>query len=304
MDIAQLDTFLAIARLGSFSKAAAKLHRSQPAISRRLALLEEELGAPLFERIGRRVQLTDCGRALLSHAEATLASATGGIAAVRHQLGDGEGTVSIGIVGTLVNKDLAAMLARFSALRTPSRLRIMTTSSEAISELVRAGEIVFGLRYFLDADPEIQCQQIGWERMIVVSAPEHRIRTPIHKKAQPNSTTRWIGFSTSKLLREGFGHLLLKQLAKAGVSEPSIMFVDSLSAQKRLVEAGLGFGFLPHSSVRDELAQGSLVIVNLPRLATRIPVALVHRRSGYLSPAAIELRAQVISSWDGRVLPS
>ena len=298
MDIAQLEAFLAIARLGSFSKAAAKLHRSQPAISRRLALLEEEFGASLFERVHKKVQLTDAGRALVSYAEAALASATGGIEAVRDQLSEGEGTVSLGVVGTLVDRRFASLLAEFAASGAPSRLRVTTTSSEAISELVRAGEVVLGLRYFLDSNPEVECQQIGWERMVAVSAPAPYPKTRGKTKIHAMLNAQWIGFTSSKLSREGFGSLLVKQLEKAGVAQPKIMFVDSLSAQKRFVETGLGLGFLPYSSVRDELAEGTLVLVNASQVSTRIPVALVHRRMGYLSPAARELKARLVDLWE------
>ena len=74
MDIDGVRTFLAIAELGGFTRAAQRLHGSQPAISRRLGILEHELGAPLFERFRGRASLTEAGRAFLPHAEAALAS--------------------------------------------------------------------------------------------------------------------------------------------------------------------------------------------------------------------------------------
>ena len=83
MDVDEIRTFLAIAETGGFSRAAQRLHRSQPAISRRIGLLEQELGAPLFERIRGRVRLTDAGHAFLPHAEATMAALKDGQDAVR-----------------------------------------------------------------------------------------------------------------------------------------------------------------------------------------------------------------------------
>ena len=74
MDIDGLKTFVAIAELGGFTRAGARLHRSQPAISRRLGLLEQELGAPLFDRLRGRARLTEAGRAFRPHAEAALAA--------------------------------------------------------------------------------------------------------------------------------------------------------------------------------------------------------------------------------------
>jgi DNA-binding transcriptional LysR family regulator len=83
MDIDEIQTFLAIAELGGFTRAGRRLHRSQPAISRRLGILEQELGAPMFERLRGRARLTEAGRAFLPHAEAALASLRDGREAVR-----------------------------------------------------------------------------------------------------------------------------------------------------------------------------------------------------------------------------
>jgi len=90
MDIDQIETFLAIAQVGGFTRAVSRLRRSQPAISRRLSLLETELGAPLLERVRGAVQLTDVGRAFLPYAEAMLAAMNDGREVVRGQLREGE----------------------------------------------------------------------------------------------------------------------------------------------------------------------------------------------------------------------
>src|ERR1044071_6208832 len=82
VEIDHIEAFLAILRRGGFTRASAGLHLSQPAISRRIGLLERELGAPLFERVRTGAVLTDAGRAFLPHAEALLASMRDGIRAV------------------------------------------------------------------------------------------------------------------------------------------------------------------------------------------------------------------------------
>src|SRR5215510_10849621 len=114
MDLNELRTFVAIARLGSFSRAAVALRRSQPAISRRIDLLEHELGVPLFERLREGAALTDAGAVLLPHAEAVLAAAKDGADAVRGlQRGD-EGAISLALVGALANTALTEALRRFT----------------------------------------------------------------------------------------------------------------------------------------------------------------------------------------------
>ena len=101
MDLDEIRAFVTIARERSFSGAAGTLGRSQPAISRRIELLESELGAKLFERLRAGALLTDAGSALLPYAEAMLANAKDGAASVRDVQAGDTGTISFALVGTL-----------------------------------------------------------------------------------------------------------------------------------------------------------------------------------------------------------
>jgi len=287
MELDQLAAFVAIAQQGTFTRAAAKLHRTQPAISRRLALLEAELGAPLVERRNAAVGLTEIGRVFLPYAEAVLAATASGREAVRGQLAEGAGGVSLAIVGTLVERPLAQALRRF--LRSSVNLSVLTTTSTEVSRLVRRGEANIGVRYFEDDDRAFVSEAIGSERMCVVAAPGHELALRTPKRAEEMRRQRWIGFPPTRTSKEDFGRLLQRQLLSAGLERSTIMAVDSLSAQKRLVEAGLGIALLPESSVREEVQKGTLAMIRAPRLATTVPIAMHVRRDGYLSPAAREL---------------
>src|SRR6516225_6778643 len=110
MNIDEIQTFLTIAELGGFTRAGRRLHRSQPAISRRLLLLEQELGTPLIERIRGRTQLTEAGRAFLPHAEAVLAAVRDGREAVRGLNAGLSGAVSLALVGTLADTHVVGKL--------------------------------------------------------------------------------------------------------------------------------------------------------------------------------------------------
>src|SRR5882724_11186949 len=94
VEIDQVAALVAVVRGGGFTRAAAALHLSQPAVSRRLNLLERELGAPLFERIRSGAVLTEAGKAFLPHAEAMLASRRDGIEAVRALEGADRGSIT------------------------------------------------------------------------------------------------------------------------------------------------------------------------------------------------------------------
>ncbi len=115
MDSDALDTFLTVHRRGGISNAAKALHRSQPAISRRIALLEQELGVPLFERIAGRTMLSDAGRVMVPYAERAVAAAQDAENAVRALAQSNSGPVALAVVGTLAGGRLSAILKRFAA---------------------------------------------------------------------------------------------------------------------------------------------------------------------------------------------
>jgi len=280
IDLDQLSAFLAIAERGTVTAAARKLHRTQSAISRRLSLLEDALGAPLFERRGARLALTDPGRAFLPFAESALANVESGRAAVREQLRPDAGSVSLAIVGTLVEAPLAEALQQLP--HAELQLSVLTASSAEVGRLVRCGEVQLGVRYFDPEDRALLSEPLGSEPMCVVAAA-----------GRPDDSQRWIGFPFTRSSKEDFGRLLERQLIAAGRQGAEVMAVDSLSAQKRLVAVGLGVALLPESSVREELARGTLVEVDLPRMAATIPIHLVSRRDAYLSPAARTVMARL-----------
>src|SRR5262245_21107472 len=146
MDIQQVEAFVAVIRHGGFTPASAALHLSQPAISRRIQLLETELGAVLFHRLPGGARLTEAGDAFRPYAETVLAAARDGAAAVAELRGV-VGTVSLALVGTLAATSLTARLRRFRESHPAVDLRLRTALSDEVSALVRAGDATLGLRY-------------------------------------------------------------------------------------------------------------------------------------------------------------
>ena len=290
MNIDEIQTFLAIVELGGFTRAARRLHRSQPAISRRLGILEHELGAPLFERLRGRARLTEAGRAFLPHAEAALASLRDGHDAVRGLQAGIEGTISLALVGTLADTHIVDVLRRFGVQSKKVRLELRTASSREVTDLVRRGEATLGLRYFTSDRPELVSLDAGSEAMLVVAAPGHRLAGRRVRETRLLAAERWVGFPPTPGER-GSGHILARQLIRAGLDDADVTLIDSLTAQKRLAQAGFGLALVPESSVRDELRQGALVALDIPLMRATIPIVALHRRNGYLSAAAKTLMA-------------
>jgi DNA-binding transcriptional LysR family regulator len=291
MDLEEVRTFLTIAETGGFTRAGQRLHRSQPAISRRLDQLELELEAKMFDRIRGRARLTEAGRAFLPHAEAALAALKDGQEAVRDLQTGLQGMVSLALVGTLADTHIVDTLRRFARKASKVRLELRTASSAEVTDLVRRGEATLGLRYFASDRADLVELHAGSEGMVVVAARGHRLSGRRLRSAKELANERWIGFPPSPGDRDSSGHLLARQLVRAGLEGADLTLIDSLTAQKRLAQAGFGLALVPESSVRDELRQGTLVALDAPAMHATIPITALHRRKGYLSPAAKALLA-------------
>src|SRR5262245_23972710 len=135
MTLDELESFVCIAGGAGVTEASRRLHRSQPAISRRVRQLEQGLGARLFERFGRGVRLTDAGRALLPHAEAALAAVRDGERALR-ELGTKTSAplaLRLALVGTLADTQIVAALRRFRARFAGTTVELRTANSLEVS---------------------------------------------------------------------------------------------------------------------------------------------------------------------------
>lgn len=293
MSIDEIEAFVSIARLGGFARAAEAVRRSQPAISRRIEMLEGELGTPLFDRVRGGVVLTEAGRAFLPYAEAVLATVQDGAAAVRGLARGEQGVVSVALVGTLASTGFATMLREFGRRHPGVKLELRTAASQEVSDLVRRGEVTLGLRYFTDPDPALASEVVLQERQVVVCASDHplagrRVRDPARLADQ-----RWVTFPPQRRRREPFATVLEQRLAGCGLQPAEIVRIDSLTAQKRFVEAGFGIALLIESSIEEEGRLGTLRTIDVPALRGGVPVVLVRRQNGYLSGAAQTLAAVI-----------
>jgi DNA-binding transcriptional LysR family regulator len=286
LDVEQLRTFLAIHRSGGITRASADLFRSQPAVSRRLALLERSLGAPLFERVPGGVVLSEAGRALLPFAERTLATLRDAEAAVRAVGSEAAGPVTVALVGTLAGTSLTAALRRFACAHPGVELTLRTATSREVSDLVRRADVTLGLRYGDEGAADLRCEPLFTERQVVAAAPDHHLARRSWDGLGPLATERWIAFpEPAGRLEAGAGYVR-RALEAAGVPASAVLRIDSLTAQKRMVEAGFGIAFLPESGIQEELARGSLTRLDIAGLDVAVPVLLVTRRDGYLGGAA------------------
>ncbi len=297
VELDHVEAFVTIVRKGGFTRAAVALRLSQPAISRRVRLLEHEVGAPLFERIRSGVVLTDAGRAFLSPAEALLAAMRDAVDAVAALRAADRGAVTLALVGTLAGSPLTAALRRFRDAHPGVDLRLRTALSPEVSALVRRGDATLGLRYGVDPHPDLLSTTLHDEPLVPVCAPHHRLARARRVSPAALAGERWITFPPpAGGGAEPSAAAVERSLAASGVPPGDRVWIDSLTAQKRMVEAGFGLALLQASSVDEELRTGTLTILRAPALRATVPIVLVQRRRAFLSGAARAVLA-VLSAW-------
>jgi DNA-binding transcriptional LysR family regulator len=292
MNLHDLETFVSIVQLGGVTRAAGQLHRSQPAITRRIKLLEDQLGVPLLERGRSGAMLTEAGRTFLPYAEAVLAALKDGTQAVQALQGNDCGLVSLALVGTLAGTTVVEQLRRFSARHSNARLELRTANSFEVSDMVRWGEVSLGLRYFADPSPELISRPISEERIVVVCSARHkwggkRLRDPGQLRSD-----QWFSLPVTRH-RDSLAHLVARQLASVRLDNVQVMTIDSLTAQKRLIEADIGIALLPESSIQEELRLGTLRTIDISDLQTTVPIHVLYRKNGYLTGASRTLLSLV-----------
>lgn len=299
MELDQVDAFVAIVGHGGFTRASEALHLSQPAISRRIRLLEQELGAPLFERVRRGVVLTDAGQAFLPYAETLLASMRDGIEAVAAVRGIGRGAITLAVVGTLASTTLTGRLRQFRDTYPAVDLRLRTALSAEVSALVLRGDAALGLRYEVDPHPDLVSTTVHQEPLVPVCSAAHRFAHTRRVPLRALAGERWIGFPARPgAAREPYSSAYERWRATCGLGDGEFVPIDSLTAQKRMVEAGFGLALLPESSLDEELRAGTLCVLRVAAARVTIPVVLIHRRRAFQGGATRALAAMLSEQAD------
>jgi DNA-binding transcriptional LysR family regulator len=195
-------------------------------------------------------------------------------------------------VGTLANARLTGVLRSFTQRFPRVRLVLQTATSREVGELVRRGDATLGLRYLGDSNPDLVSQTIAREALVVVACAGHRLADGRKHEPRALAGERWVAFP-ARPSRESMVEFLERRLIAAGIEKQEIVPIDSLSAQKRLVEAGFGIALLAESGIEEELRLGTLGVIKVSALKAAIPVNIVHRRNGYLGGAARTLLATI-----------
>jgi DNA-binding transcriptional LysR family regulator len=243
-----LNAFLAVSEQRSFSKAAGFLHITQPAVSKRIQSLESELGVRLFDRVGKRIYLTDAGNLLQPRAESLLREMTDTRRLLRNLNREVEGVLSLATSHHVGLHRLAPVLKTFAQRYPEVRLDIRFEDSEAAHELVRRAESELAI-VTLDpqGDAELEYEQLWDDPLCFVVAPEHPLAEagPATLKELARHPVIMPGLATYT------GRIVAEVFADARIELNPAMSTNYLETISMLVSTGLGWSVLPASMVEN-----------------------------------------------------
>lgn len=253
MELRHLATFRSVAALGSFTRAADQLGYVQSNVTAHVQALEGELGVPLFDRIGRRVQLTGAGRRLLDYAGRILALADEAQAAVCDTIG---GELRISTSETICTYRLPALLRLARAELPQVRVVFRPLSSAALRQHVLAGDIDVAILLEPSyATAGLHIEPLAREQILLLAPPDHPLASA------PTVAPADLSEAPLLLTEAGCAYRVAfeRALADAGVTLRELLEFSSVEAIKQCVIGGMGLAVLPQVTVARELQQGQLV---------------------------------------------
>ncbi|WP_433705308.1 LysR substrate-binding domain-containing protein [Paraburkholderia sacchari] len=270
MDLKQLRAFVTVAETGNVTRASSLLNLVQPAVSRQLRLLEEDMGTELFDRSRHGMQLTPSGKTMLEYAHRILNEVARAKAEIQPTEGPVSGIVSIGLLASTSDL-LATLLAGEVARRYPHiRLRLTIGYAGHLQDWLEAGDVDAALLYGQKETPALHVKALIEESLWAVAAPSAGLS---HKRA----------LSLARVAREpfvlpaapqGLRAMIEHAAAEAGVTLRVFAETNALSVQKELVAQGHGWTILPAVGVTHEVERGILSAAPLTSPGLRRTIVL------------------------------
>jgi DNA-binding transcriptional LysR family regulator len=282
MDFDQLETFLEVARRSSFSRAAEKRFRTQPAISSQIRALEEEVGAKLLDRSGGRVSITAAGKLFQKYAEETLEARKTVLNSIAETERVPRGEIVVGANEGTCLHILPEVFADFKRQYPEVAVSVTRADYARILESVIDNSVDFGFMSLPVSDPRLTVVLIHRDELIVIAPPQH----PLARM----KSVKIAEVAQFPLLMPKAGHTrdaLEELFHEHKLKPPYAMELDSSELLKRFVAADVGVGFIARSNVQEDVQAKVLVAIPMAEAHIRRDLALVFRKDKALSRAAL-----------------
>ncbi len=277
MDLRQLRYFVAVAAAGGFTRASAELGIAQPTLSLQIQRLEESLGVPLFERLGRGVRLTAAGELLLQHARELLRGVSEARQCLQALSRKVCGRLSVGAIPTVLPYWLADRLPQFRRRFPEVELRLVENLTDRLVQGLREGDLDVAVVGLPLRQPDVVCAEILREPLFAILPPEH----PLARQAEVDP--RQLRELPLLLLREGhcFRQKVIALCGRSGLMPAAVFESDQLESIRSLVAAGFGASLLP--AMAASRTHGCAIVPLAGEPVRRIGYARMRRK--YHSPA-------------------
>jgi DNA-binding transcriptional LysR family regulator len=275
MDLRQLEILQAIAETGSFTACGRKLHVSQSAISRQIALLEEELGEPLFLRVGRKVRMTPAAEALVQLGQRVSQDVRDTITAVTDRTRELRGTLRLSGGMTVCLYIFPTLVKQLRRSHPKLEVKMMVATAGRSVEQIRAGHVDAGLLTLPVDEADLVTLPVLREELLLVTMPGHPLAK--HKKIAPQDLAGepFIAFEAGSGTRRVIDRFFLSENIEPNV----VMETENVEIIKAMVKTGLGIGIVPYIAVAREVRARQFFV-------TRIAGHELFRETGWVYPRA------------------
>lgn len=279
MELKRLKYFVTVADEGSITAAAKKLYMSQPPLSAQIKLLEQEVGAPLFTRGPRRVQLTDAGRVLYERARSMLELERLAISDVR-SLSTGMHSVRMGVVSSVGGSLLAGWVARLRLSLPDISYELTEANTYQLLESVRRGLVEFAVvRTPFSAD-DLNCVKLMGEGMVAVGMQ------------QPSVTLRELADQPLIIYRR-WAEVLERHFARSDLLPKYVCLCDDARTALQWAKQGIGVAIVPRSAVDSDI-----MCSDIDELSFESDICIVHNPAAVISDAAKAVMGEICRLYD------
>ena len=298
MDLLQLEHFLAVVEEGTFTRAAERVCRTQPAVSQSIKKLEEEVGTALFARDIHDVSLTEAGKVLVDYARRMVRARDDAMRELGALKNLKTGTLTIAAHETaavyLLPAPLRSYLTRFPEIKVGIyRSRLIEIPRQVMDREVHVG--------FVKDEPgfhELKCVEVHADEMVLVASPRHPLAARANVRISDLGEEHFVLHHLCSTTEQKILRLFEQHSTRCHI----VAELWSFENIKSFVQAEVGIAIVPRITVAQELRDGALVRIPVPELNMTRRTLMIYREQGYLSESARELIKIVRNfNWDAKV---
>ena len=291
LNLNALRVFAAVAAHGGFSRAAAALHLSQPAVSKAVLGLERQAGMPLLERGARTVRLTEAGAALYERARELFAVEASAEEELRALRGLEGGVLRVGASTTIANWLLPPLLGEFGARHPGVSLRVTSANTRAVARLLLQRRLDVALVEGPVTHARIEVLRWRDDELVVIAPAGHRLATsPASRSARAGVAVEALGDEAFIVRERGSGtrEVAERALAAHGVQARVALTLNDTEAVIQAVAAGLGLALVSRAAAADQLALGRVALVRVAGFSARRDLTRLRLKGRAPSVATLE----------------